>query len=43
VTNYVIYAIDASAISGTGNDVITDFMMMGLTSGTPSTIMFAQQ
>jgi hypothetical protein len=43
VTNYVIYAIDASAISGTGNDVITDFMMMGLTAGTPSTIMFAQQ
>jgi len=49
VTNYVIYAIDASAISGTGNDVITDFMMMSTcapqpcTSGTPSTIMFAQQ
>ncbi len=43
VTNYVIYSIDASAISGTGNDVITDFMMMGLTSGTPSAIMFAQQ
>jgi hypothetical protein len=50
---YVIYAIDASAISGTTNDVITDFMMMGTctpqppattcSSGPPSSIIFAQQ
>jgi len=39
VTNYVIYAIDANST----NSVITDFMMMGLTSGTPSSIIFAQQ
>jgi len=25
------------------NSVVTDFMMMGTTSGTPSSIMFAQQ
>ena len=41
--NYVIYAIDANVVTGTANDVITDFMMMGLTSGTPSSIIFAQQ
>jgi len=49
----VIYAIDASAVSGTKNDVITDFMMMGTctpqpkattcSSGPPSSIIFAQQ
>ena len=39
VANYVIYAIDASST----NSVITDFMMMGVTSGTPSSIIFAQQ
>jgi hypothetical protein len=39
VANYVIYAIDASS----SNSVITDFMMMGVTSGTPSSIIFAQQ
>lgn len=39
VTNYVIYAIDGNST----NSVITDFMMMGLTSGTPSSIIFAQQ
>ena len=49
----VIYAIDASAVSGTKNDVITDFMMMGTctpqppattcSSGPPSSILFAQQ
>ena len=43
VANYVIYAIDANVVTGTTNDVITDFMMMGLTSGTPSSIIFAQQ
>jgi hypothetical protein len=43
VANYVIYAIDASGISGSSNAVITDFMMMGLTSGTPSPIIFAQE
>jgi len=43
VTNYVIYAVNASTISGTSNNVITDFYMMGLTSGTPSPIVFAQQ
>lgn len=37
---YVIYAID---VTGTKNNVITDFMMMGTTSGTPSSIIFAQQ
>jgi len=41
--NYVIYAIDASAVPNSTNDVITDFMMMGMTSGTPSSIIFAQQ
>jgi hypothetical protein len=35
----VIYAIDFDAV----NSVVTDFMMMGTTSGTPSSIMFAQQ
>ncbi len=49
---YVIYAIDASTVSGTTNDVVTDFMMIGsctpqapatTCSGTPSTIIFAQQ
>jgi len=41
--NYVIYAIDASVVTGTANDVITDFFMMGTTSGTPSALIFAQQ
>jgi hypothetical protein len=41
---YVIYAVDASiAVAGSGNDVITDFFMMGTNSGVPSTIVFAQQ
>jgi hypothetical protein len=35
----VIYAIDFDS----ANSVITDFMMMGTTSGTPSSIMFAQE
>jgi hypothetical protein len=35
----VIYAIDFDAV----NSVVTDFMMMGTTSGTPSSITFAQQ
>jgi hypothetical protein len=35
----VIYAIDFDAV----NSVVTDFMMMGTTSGTPSAIIFAQQ
>ena len=35
----VIYAIDFDAV----NSVVTDFMMMGTTSGTPSSIVFAQQ
>jgi hypothetical protein len=34
-----IYAIDFDA----ANSVITDFFMIGTTSGTPSSIMFAQQ
>ena len=41
--NYVIYVIDASGVAGTSEVVITDFMMMGLTSGAPSSIVFAQQ
>ncbi|MGA9494277.1 MAG: hypothetical protein ACLP0H_02960 [Terriglobales bacterium] len=50
---YVIYAIDATAIAGSPNNVITDFMMMGTctpqapattcSSGPASSIMFAQQ
>jgi hypothetical protein len=39
VATNVIYAIDFDS----ANSVITDFMMMGTTSGTPSSIMFAQQ
>jgi len=48
-TTYVMYAIDASAISGTSSDVITDFMIMGTCSpqpcstAPPSSIIFAQQ
>jgi hypothetical protein len=40
---YVIYALDASAITGTTNAVITDFFMMDTTNGTPSELIFAQQ
>ncbi len=43
VASYVIYAIDANVVTGTSNAVITDFMMMGTTSGTASAIIFAQQ
>lgn len=43
VATNVIYAIDANVVTGTKNNVITDFMMMGTTSGTPSAIIFAQQ
>ncbi len=39
VPTSVIYAIDFDS----ANSVITDFMMMGTTSGTPSSIIFAQQ
>jgi hypothetical protein len=39
VPTSVIYAIDFDST----NSVITDFMMMGTTSGTPSSIIFAQQ
>jgi hypothetical protein len=39
VATNVIYAIDFDAT----NSVILDFMMMGTTSGTPSSIIFAQQ
>jgi len=48
-TTYVMYAIDASAISGTSSDVITHFMIMGTCSpqpcstAPPSSIIFAQQ
>jgi hypothetical protein len=45
---YVIYAIDVTSLSG-GNSAIADFMMIGscspqpCTSGTPSSVIFAQQ
>ena len=39
VATNVIYAIDFDAT----NFVVTDFMMMGTTSGSPSSIVFAQQ
>jgi hypothetical protein len=41
--NYVIYAIDGSGVPGTQDAIFTDFMMMGLASGVPSSIVFAQQ
>src|SRR6202158_5687849 len=45
---YVIYAIDATTVpnpaySALPNYAITDFMMIGTTSGTPSSVIFAQQ
>jgi len=40
---YVIYVIDATGIPTSTNAVIDDFMMIGTTSGTPSSISFAQQ
>jgi len=43
VATNVIYAIDANVVTGTKNNVITDFFMMGTTGGTPSSIIFAQQ
>jgi hypothetical protein len=43
VTTNVIYAIDASGIPNSTNAAITDFFMMGMTSGTPSSLIFAQQ
>jgi hypothetical protein len=39
---FAIYAIDVTAPS-TARTVITDFMMIGTTSGTPSPVIFAQQ
>jgi hypothetical protein len=43
VTTNVIYAIDASGVPSSTNAAITDFFMMGTTSGTPSSLIFAQQ
>lgn len=45
---YAIYAIDATTVpnpaySALPNYAITDFMMIGTTSGTPSSVIFAQQ
>ena len=37
VATNVIYALDAA------NSVISDFFMIGTTSGTPSSIIFAQE
>jgi hypothetical protein len=39
---FAIYAIDV-APPNTARSVITDFMMIGTTSGTPSSVIFAQQ
>jgi hypothetical protein len=39
---FAIYAIDVAA-PNTAHSVITDFMMIGTTSGTPSPVIFAQQ
>jgi len=39
---FAIYAIDVTA-PNTARSVITDFMMIGTTSGTPSSVIFAQQ
>jgi hypothetical protein len=39
---FAIYAIDVTA-PNTAHSVITDFMMIGTTSGTPSSVVFAQQ
>jgi hypothetical protein len=39
---FAIYAIDVTAPKS-ADSVITDFMMIGTTSGTPSTVVFAQQ
>ncbi len=43
VATNVIYAIDASTVPSSKNAAITDFFMMGTTSGTPSSLIFAQQ
>jgi hypothetical protein len=43
VATNVIYAIDASLVPSSTNAAITDFFMMGTTSGTPSSLIFAQQ
>ena len=48
VATNVIYAIDVATVpnpaySAAPNYAITDFMMIGTTSGTPSAIIFAQQ
>ena len=40
---YAMYAIDATAVPNSSFYVITDFMMIGTTSGTPSSIIFAQE
>jgi hypothetical protein len=43
VTTNVIYAIDASTVPSSTDAAIIDFFMMGTTSGTPSSLIFAQQ
>jgi hypothetical protein len=43
VATNVIYAIDASNAPGSKLPVITDFWLMGTTSGTPSSLIFAEQ
>jgi hypothetical protein len=43
VTTNVIYALDASNAPGTKTPIITDFWLMGTTSGTPSALVFAEQ
>lgn len=43
VTTNVLYAIDASTVPSSSNAAIVDFFLMGTTSGTPSSLIFAQQ
>ncbi len=43
VATNAIYALDASNAPGTKTPVITDFWLMGTTSGTPSALIFAEQ
>ncbi len=42
ISTFAIYAIDVTA-PNTAHSVISDFMMIGTSSGTPSSVLFAQQ